>query len=258
MEKTNPNDPIMLSLHKKIFPGRGSRLRISQLGDLFPKNQIAAETYTMGEDIEKQIQQQYELLSVAIQDLKTKEKNAKNILEAMIRARQKIEALKVNTFVDLANDYLENRHSVVIFVNFKDTMNLLANKLGTDCLIHGDQSLKQRDYWVECFQQNKEKLIICQIQSGGVGISLHDIHGGHPRVSLINPTWSSGDLVQALGRIHRANGRTHCLQRIIFCENTIEESICANLQAKINNYAQINDGLVESNIQLPSTNHLSS
>ena len=250
LQNLNPHDSIMMALHKKIFPNRGARLKIADLGDLFPKNQIVPETYTMGPDIEKQIQEQYELLSVTVQDLKKKEKNAVHILEVMMRARQKVEALKVQTFIELANDYLESGHSVVIFTNFRDSLNLLANKLGTDCLIHGEQTLAERDRCVDNFQENKEKLIICTISSGGTGISLHDTKGGHPRVSLISPTWSSQDLIQALGRIHRANGRTHCLQRIIFCSNTVEDDICANLQVKINNYSAINDGKEESNLQL--------
>ena len=250
LQNLNPHDSIMMALHKKIFPNKGSRLRIAELGDLFPKNQIVPETYTMGKDIEQQIQEQYELLSVAVQDLKKKEKNAVHPLERMMRARQKIEALKVQTLIELANDYLESGHSVVIFTNFRDSLNLLANKLGTDCLIHGEQTLAERDRCVDNFQENKEKLIIANMASGSVGISLHDIKGGHPRVSLISPTWSSGDLIQALGRIHRANGKTHCLQRIIFCANTIEDMICANLQVKINNYSAINDGKEESTLQL--------
>ncbi len=250
LQQMNPQDSIMTILHKKVFPEHGSRLRIKDLGDLFPKNQIISETYTMGEDIEQQIQEQYELLNVVVQDLKKKEKSAIHPLERMMRIRQKIEALKVQTFIELTIDYMENGFSVVIFINFKDTGSLLANKLNTDCVINGDQTLAERDNNINRFQENKEKLIICQIQSGGIGISLHDIYGGHPRVALIQPTWSSGDLVQALGRIPRAGGKSHCLQRIVFCANTIEEDICANLQVKINNYSQINDGVAESNIQL--------
>lgn len=255
LHNLNPYDSTMLALHKKIFPSKGGRLRISDLGDLFPKNQVIPESYTMGEDIEKEIQEQYQLLSVAVQDLKKKEAQAVHPLERIMRARQKIEALKVQTFVDLAEEFLENGLSVVIFVNFRDTLNLLANKLGTDCLIHGEQTSNpngtgERERCIENFQENKSRIIIAQIQSGGVGISLHDIYGGHPRVSIISPTWSAQDLVQALGRIHRANGKTHCLQRIIFCANTVEDNICVNLQEKINNYARINDGKDESKVKL--------
>jgi superfamily II DNA or RNA helicase len=253
LKMLNPSDSTMMALHKKIFPHRGARLKIEDLGDLFPRNQIVPETYTMDEDIEKQIQQQYELLNVAVQDLKKKESEATCYLARIIRIRQKIEALKVKAFLELIQDFRDNGYSVVVFTNYRDTLNLLENKLNTGCLIHGQQTLAERDLSVDSFQNNTKDVILCQIQAGGVGISLHDIHGGHPRVALISPTWSAQDLVQALGRIHRANGKTPCLQRIIFCANTIEEQIAENLQVKINNYAQINDGKDKSEIQVGQT-----
>lgn len=240
----------MLALHHTIFPKYGARLKIADLGDAFPKNQILAETYDMGEDVEKQIQEQYELLAFAVKERRNQEEKAVFILEKMLRARQKIEALKVQSFIDQAEDYLENEKSVVIFVNFSDTLNLLANKLKCECLIHGSQTQAERDRAIESFQSNEKKLIICQIQSGGVGISLHDIHGGHPRVSIISPTWSAQDLVQALGRIHRSQGKTPCQQRIMFCANTIEEDISHKLQAKLDNYANLNDGQEVSKTRL--------
>ncbi len=254
LKMLNPYDSPMMALHKKIFPHRGARLKIEDLGDLFPKNQIIAETYTMDEDIEKQIQQQYELLNVAVQDLKKKESEANCYLARIIRIRQKIEALKVKSFLELIQDFRDNGYSVVVFTNYLDTLNLLENKLNTGCLIHGQQTLAERDLAVDSFQNNTKDVILCQIQAGGVGISLHDIHGGHPRVALISPTWSAQDLVQAFGRIYRANGKTPCLQRVIFCANTIEEEIAENLQIKINNYAQINDGKDKSEIQVGQTN----
>ena len=72
LSQLNPNDPIMLSLHQKVFPTRGARLRIADLGDLFPKNQVVPELYTMDPAIEQQIQAQYEILNAAVQDLKRK------------------------------------------------------------------------------------------------------------------------------------------------------------------------------------------
>lgn len=51
--------------------------------------------------------------------------------------------------------------SVVIFTNFKDTLNLLEEKLNVKCIIHGGQTQKQRDKAIDDFQANKEKIIIC-------------------------------------------------------------------------------------------------
>jgi SNF2 family DNA or RNA helicase len=92
------------------------------------------------------------------------------------------------------------------------------------------------------FNEDKSQIIIANIKAGGVGISLHDTHGKYPRVSIISPSWSAQDILQALGRIHRAKGKTETLQKIIFCKDTIEEKICEKVAEKIGNIAMINDG----------------
>ena len=63
-----------------------------------------------------------------------------------------------------------------------------------------------------------------------------------PRVSIISPTWSAQDLIQVLGRIHRAMGKSDCLQQILFCKGTIEESVGNIIKSKINNIRIFNDG----------------
>jgi superfamily II DNA or RNA helicase len=63
--------------------------------------------------------------------------------------------------------------------------------------------------------------MIANIRAGGVGISLQDKNGTYGRVSLISPTWSSIELKQALGRIHRAGGLTPCIQRIVYCKGRV-------------------------------------
>ena len=74
------------------------------------------------------------------------------------------------------------------------------------------------------------RIIIAIIQAGGV--SLHDLHR-ILRMSLISPTWSGQDLVQCLGRIHRADVFAPAQQRIVFCADTYEERISEILQKKL-------------------------
>ena len=72
------------------------------------------------------------------------------------------------------------------------------------------------------------------IAAGGQSINLHDQTGDFPRVSLIVPSYSSTQLIQALGRIHRARSKSPATQRIIFCSGTVEDHIAKRLKAKIN------------------------
>lgn len=232
----------MVRIYNMLYPTRATRMSIDVLGDLFPETQISAIPYSMGKNREEEIQAQYEIIENAMNLLKNKEKKHTNPLVAALRAHQKIELLKISTFVELTNDFLHQGFSVVIFVNFTQTLKSLANILFTSCLIYGEQTDEERQTNINLFQENKERLIICNIKAGGVGISLHDISGKHKRVSLISPCWSSIDLTQALGRIHRAGGKSKSLQRIIYTANTVEEKIADKIQIKLKDLSSINNG----------------
>lgn len=244
VEKWIMRDPRpMLRIHNMLYPNRATRMSIDVLGNLFPETQIIAVPYSMGKTKETEIQNEYKIIHQELSKLKGKFKEDKsNPLVLILRAHQRIELLKIPTFVELTNDFLHNGFSVVIFVNFTQTLKSLAKLLSTDCLIYGEQPDNERQLNIDNFQNNTKRLIICNIKAGGVGISLHDTYGNHKRVSLISPCWSSIDLTQALGRVHRANGKSKSLQRIIYTANTVEEKIAEKLQQKIKDINSINNG----------------
>lgn len=233
----------MVRIHIMLYPDRASRMRIDVLGDLFPATQITATPYNLDEKRRKQIENEYKILSDILQEIKDKKAVDKlNPLVYIMRAQQNIEALKIPLFVELTNDYIYNGYSVVIFVNFTKTLEKICEMLHTDNKIYGDQTIEERNKIIENFQENRSKIIVCNIKAGGIGISLHDIHGGYPRVSLISPTWSSIDLIQALGRIHRAGGKSKSLQRIIYAAETVEDNIADKIKNKLKNINSINNG----------------
>lgn len=233
----------MVRIHIMLYPDRASRMRIDVLGDLFPSTQITATPYNLDDKRRKQIENEYKILQNILQEIKDKESTDKsNPLVYIMRAHQNIEALKIPLFVELTNDYIHNGYSVVIFVNFTKTLEKLCEMLHTYNKIYGEQTIEERTKIIEDFQENRSKIIICNIKAGGIGISLHDIYGGHPRVSLISPTWSSIDLIQALGRIHRAGGKSKSLQRIIYAAETVEDKIADKIKYKLANINSINNG----------------
>jgi superfamily II DNA or RNA helicase len=241
----------MVRIHNMLYPDRATRMRIDVLGDMFPESQITAIPYSLGTTRENEIQREYKNLANEIDALRNKQKKDKGgILPMILRAHQKIELLKIPTFIELANDFIHNGYSVVIFINFTKTLETIADMLHTKNTIHGQQTQQERDSIIDDFQSNKINVIVCNIKAGGLGISLHDVHGGHPRASIISPTWSSIDLLQALGRIHRAGGKSKSLQRIIYTANTVEEKIADKLKHKLNNINSINNGDLDlSNVE---------
>lgn len=245
----DPED--MLKLHSAIYQcNRGSRMAIKNLKN-FPDNQVVAEAFTM--DSAKTIQKIYDSLSEALARLEEKRKQDKMIVDEntgeesehpltlQLRARQEIELLKVPTIALLAKDFMAEGNSVAIFVNFEDSIQELMKILKTNCVVKGGQKEINRQKNIDDFQSNKEHLILCNIRAGGVGISLHDLHG-RSRMSLISPTFSARDLLQALGRIHRAGAQSPARQRVIFAADTIEEAICETINAKVHNMNALNDG----------------
>tara|TARA_B110000037_G_C17071346_1_gene486005 strand:- start:33 stop:1409 length:1377 start_codon:yes stop_codon:yes gene_type:complete len=233
---------------EKLYPKYASRISISKLGDKFPSNSVSVNCYD--DDNVELINKEYDKLKHYYKKLDSKFKDEKkNLLSEIIFSRQRIEIYKIGILVDLANQYIENKYSVVIFVNFTKSIKLLSKLLKTDCIIWGQQTIEERQSHIEQFQQNKKKIIICNIHAGGQSINLHDIHGNHPRVSLIIPSYSSTQLIQALGRIHRASSKTPAIQKIIFCSGTIEDHINERLGTKIKHLKEINDNDLCFNIK---------
>ena len=233
----------MVRIHNMLYPDRASRVRIDILGDAFPETQITAIPYSLDKKRTMEIELEYKKLAAELDLIKNKkDKDKANPLTLLLRSQQKIEILKIPTFIELTKDFIYNKLSVVIFVNFTQTLKTLAEMLKTDSIIYGEQSYEDRIRIIEDFQENKTNIIICNIKAGGIGISLHDIYGGHPRVSIISPTWNSIELTQALGRIHRAGGKSKSLQRIIYIADTVEERIAEKLKLKLKNINSINNG----------------
>jgi superfamily II DNA or RNA helicase len=228
------------ALNQVMFPKYGARMSIKQLGDQFPQNQVIANCYNM--ENAAAIQQEYENIRVAVENIKRKLGTEDNLLVLMLRARQRIELLKVPTMVEMAVNHLEEGKSVVIFVCFTKTLETICSQLRTDCYILGGQSLFDREREIKRFQSDESRVIVVNIQAGGVGISLHDLNGNYPRVSIISPSWSATEIIQALGRIHRAGGKTPARQEIVFTAGTIEEVVCDRIGSKIQNIATLNDG----------------
>jgi superfamily II DNA or RNA helicase len=173
----------------------------------------------------------------------------KHILSKIIKCRQQIELYKIPTMIEVAQDFIDDGYSIVFFVNFTESMKLLIEKMNIKCVIYGGQPESERIRNIELFQSNQEKKIISQAKAGSEGISLHDINGGHPRVSIISPPDSGTCLKQILGRICRAGSKSRALQRIIFIGKTIEERICYNLKKKLINIDTINDGALNNDLQ---------
>lgn len=238
----------MKRLHQAIYgAGKGSRMRVKPLiaQGKFPDSQIIAECYNLNGN-EKKFREIYQEMLTEMLKIEEGKAKAKSVLSIRQKFRQEAEMLKVPMMVNMSKDLIEEGHSVIIFVNYTDTLRAFCEKLKTDCVIYGGSgSSRVSQYSNEenrlRFQKNESRIIVCNIASGREGIDLHDEKHEFTRIVLITPDDNAQSLKQCLGRAWRAGG-TFSQQRIIFAAGTIEEKICESVRNKINNINTLNDG----------------
>jgi hypothetical protein len=261
----------MARINKLIFPSKGVRVRIKDL-PWFPKTQIKAELYELGSG-RKAINELYGEMAAALAkvdardaELKAKllEKAKENGFEGdflpdnpatvFLRARQKIELIKVPVFKEIAEDWMATGMSVIIFVNFTDTILQLKERFPGASIIWGKQQgargALEREAQRLRFQRELTRIIFCQSDCGGLALDLPDETGNHPRGSIISPGFNAKLLRQIFGRPCRANSKSMSIQRVIFAADTEEEPIQKVLAVKLDNLDSLQDGdLMPKNLQ---------
>lgn len=249
------NDPDALKkIHKELYDHRGVRLTRDEIPG-FPESEIIAECYNMDEESTQNINKVWEEMRSELTLIERKEKKEQSRMGLETRARQKAEMIKIPLFIEMIEEGMEQGFSVAVFVNYTETVHALAKRLNTNCIYNGEddstrlvkvggeeKKLAVRDINVDLFQANKEKVIIINLASGGSGLSLHDLHGGHPRLALISPSYDPRHLRQSFGRVWRDDAKTKSIQKIVFVAGTIEDNICRNVQQKLKNMDLLNDG----------------
>jgi superfamily II DNA or RNA helicase len=233
----------LMKLHEDIFVNRGVRLTRDTIPN-FPESQISAETYEMDkEDVDRinTVYDEMRLELLKIEKLLKKDKGQTK-MTAILRARQKVEMFKVPLIIEMTEEALENGMSVVIFCNFTETISALSDRLNTKCIVNGVVSDKKRQQAVDDFQSDKERVILVNIAAGGAGLSLHDLNGKYPRMSLICPSYSAVLMRQSTGRVWRDSAKSKSIQKIVFVANTVEEEVCKVVNQKLENLDLLNDG----------------
>ena len=220
---------------------------------------IRTKTFKLNEKDRAKIQE----LCSEIRNILTagKEKRPKNHLAKRLNLRQQIEALKLGIMFSELKSLREKGYSVVIFVNFKNSLTALKSLVKEQMahepfsVIVGGQSASERLKEVERFQEGETNVLLSMIGAGGVGISLHDTKGGRPRYSLISPPESATQTIQAIGRLDRIGSKTDSVQRIIFVADTIEDKIAESLERKIRTIGDLNDDTEADNLFLYEVYH---
>lgn len=235
---------IMRTLHAAIFPERGVRVRTSEIPN-FPTRTIISECYDI-EDPER-----IDSLYASMRDSLARWKAVADTdaapdspLTSILRARQRLEILKVPLSLELCADYLDKGCSVAIFCNFSETIDALAARLKTDCIIDGRPQHNKRgmrDACVARFQSNSARVILVNNQAGGICIGLQDLTGEFPRAGLVFPDFSADKMRQVFGRLPRDGGKSHSVYRVLFAAGSVEGGVARALRTKSDNLDALTD-----------------
>ena len=181
-------------------------------------------------------------------ELKGGEITANNILTKLLRLQQcadgflkpdnnkfyqKVADAKLELLDETITEILSAGEKIVIFARFTQEIREIEKRISNkniSCLVL-DGSIKNKGDIVKKFQEKKEiKILICQTQVGGVGITLTSASV----VIFYSLTFSLIDYLQAIGRTHRIGQKTRCLYINLIAKNTIDEHILAAVEQKKN------------------------
>lgn len=166
-------------------------------------------------------------------------------LVALGQLQQRAELLKARALAELVVRDVSDGMSVVVMVNYRNTVAELASLLDAEGVRHveilGQMKDAERQANIDAFQANEVHVCLATLKAAGVSLSLHDERHERRRASYISPGYDASDVIQALGRIRRTGGTT-AFQHFVFTANTVEERVADAVERKLGNIEALNRG----------------
>lgn len=187
----------------------------------------------------------------SVVELETGECTATTILTKLLRMQQftggylqaddsdrveKVSDVKMKALSDILDDHvIDADKKLVIFAKFRNEIDnikkLVASKGICFSAIYGDIKLEDRGEIIKDFQENPTtKVIICQIQCAGLGITLT----AADTCVYYSLDYNYANYAQSIGRIHRIGQTNKCTYLQLVIKNTIDEKILKALENKGN------------------------
>ena len=147
---------------------------------------------------------------------------------------QQVNTAKLDALEDILDDYvLETGSKLVIFARFRAEIAAIENALRKKGIpygsIYGDVPQAERGKIVDDFQQNPEtKVFVAQIQTAGLGITLH----AASMAVFYSIDYNYANYAQALARIHRIGQHNPVTYIHLLVEDSIDDKVLAALENK--------------------------
>jgi hypothetical protein len=143
-------------------------------------------------------------------------------------ANKLIEIFKIPIFIAYTNRFLSEGKSVVIYVNFIESIDKIIERLGIGSGIHNNKTHEENTDTIFNFITDKCRVIICTIRFANIGgfMFADTVNGNFPRAIIIPGIVP----LNILHKICREGCKTSTTQIIMFCKETVEETIYNNLK----------------------------
>ena len=183
-----------------------------------------------------------------------------SILSNLIRLRQatacpsiltseNISSSKIDRCKDLVEQIISNNEKVVVFSTFKETLNVLKDKLNikNTLICTGDISDAEISNNIDKFQTNSNyKIMLATWSKMGTGITLT----ASSNVIFIDTPYTNAGVQQAIDRCYRIGTKKSLIVYFLYCKDTVDEKIRDIVIDKelISDYViddKINDLLIE-------------
>ena len=155
----------------------------------------------------------------------------------LMKVRQVIAEEKIKDTIELAENILEQDKKVIIFTNFTETLNQIADHFGKQAVkLDGSTSKPQRQYSVDQFQENEKiKVFVGNVKAAGVGITLTAAEA----VIINDLSFVPGDLAQAEDRAYRYGQKNSVSVYYPIFDNSIEGIIYDMVNQKKQNIGTV-------------------
>jgi len=173
------------------------------------------------------------------------------------KAHMNIENIKLEILIRLTHKQLQQdpQCKIIIFVNYVNSIKTLHQELMIyqPAIMYGSTCENDRDKVINDFKNDENlRLLIANTKVGGIGTSLDDKFGNHPRYTYIIPTYNILDLHQATYRTYRHGTKSKATIRFIYGKiNLRETSILNALSRKAHILRSTLDAQCENGICFP-------
>ena len=136
---------------------------------------------------------------------------------------------KINEVIEHIQEVVDAGEKIVVFAWHKEIVLELKKAVPDAVTIVGDNSMDERQRAVDSFQKNpKVQVILCNIKSGGVGITLT----ASSRVAFVELPWHPADCEQCEDRCHRIGQKDSVQCTYFLGHETIDEYIYSIIEKK--------------------------